>query len=340
MKVCLLGRYFDLRGAGLGRVSMEVRNGLVKKGYSVHTISTNRSSLYSYFSYTLLGIPIKLRKAEYEVYHALTPMEAIWLPKAKSVVTFHDLFQITDPSRVGGGIGYSGWKNLVGRKYFRFAVNIAKKCNKVVAVSEKTKGDLVECLGIPEEEITVIKSGIRNDLKPIRKGDEELRVGYLGQLDRRKRVGLLIEAFKKSSLDELVIGGVGLDESILKKKAEGDSRIKFLGLIPDNSLVDFYNSLDVFVFPTAIEGYGLPPIEAMACRKPTVVLSDAIIPWEIKSRCIIVENLEVLLGNLQYLRNRMAYIDYDSNYAFAKEHSWDKCIEAYIKVYEEVLNGG
>jgi len=336
MRVCLLGRHFSLHGAGLGRVSMEIRNGLVKRGHSVHTISTNGDSLYSYFFYTLCEVPIRLRKEKVDVWHAVTPMEGMWLPKRKCIVTFHDLHLITNSDRVGAGMGGNNLKNLIAKEYFRFAVGIAKGCSRVVAVSEKTKEDLVEYLGVPEEKIKVIKSGIRNDLIPTNRREKVFRVGYLGQLDKRKRVDLLIEAFKRSNLDELVIGGVGLDASMLKKQAEGDNRIKFLGLIPDNELADFYNSLDVFVFPTAIEGYGLPIVEAMACRKPVIVLSDTIIPQEVKSRCIIVEDLEYVLGNKGYLEGLCKNVDYDGNYEWAKSHSWDRCVESYIELYKEI----
>ena len=339
MNVCLLSRYFDFRNAGVGRVSLELMKGLVKRGHSVHTVSTNGTSLYSYFWYTAVGILPKIPRGS-DIYHAVTPMEALYTAGGKnSIVTFHDLFQLTNKDKLGSGLGYSKWKNFVGTNYFRFVVSVAKHSRQIVAVSEKTKEDLVERLRMPEKKITVIKSGIRPDLVPLAKRDKVFRVGYLGQLDRRKRVDLLIDAFRKSSLDELRIGGMGVDGSILKERAGGDTRIKFQGLISDNKLVDFYNSLDVLVFPTWLEGYGLPIVEAMACKKPVVVLDDANIPWEVKKRCIIVEGLGYTLGNLAYLRGLCRTADIEGNYEWAREHNWDKTVDEYIKVYEEVLGG-
>jgi len=336
VKICLVSRHFDFRNAGIGRVGMEVEKGLIKEGYSTERVSTNGSSLYSYFFYTALQIPFRLPKAD--IYHALTPMEAMWLPKKKSVVTFHDLFQITDRSKLGSGLGYSRWKRFIGCSYYEFACRVAGRCKGVTAVSEKTKEDLVEYLGMEGSKIRVIRSGIRQDLTPMRKRDKVFRIGYLGQLDRRKRVSLLIEAFRKSNLDELVVGGTGVDGQMLKEQAGGDERIKFLGRIPDKELVDFYNSLDVFVFPTWLEGYGLPIVEAMACKKPVMVLEDAKIPWEVKKRCIIVDELDYVLGNKEYLEGRCGGIDVESNYLWAKEHSWNKAVSEYIEVYREVLD--
>ncbi|KKK85133.1 hypothetical protein LCGC14_2776380, partial [marine sediment metagenome] len=274
--------------------------------------------------------------------------------------------------KLGSGIGYSKWKNIAGRTYNRFMINISKKCKGVTAVSEQTKKDLTTYLDIPEEKIKVIRSGIRLDLIPMKKKDKTFRVGYLGALDRRKRVGLLIGAFKASELGELAIGGSGLDESILKGLAEGDKRIKFLGRhdnetqlliagtgvdeqklralaqgddritfegrIPDDKLVDFYNSLDVFIFPTWVEGYGLPIVEAMACKKPVIVLFDASIPWDIKKRCVIVDRLDYVLANQTYLTRLCKSVNIEDNYRWAKEHDWDKTVDEYIKIYEEILS--
>ena len=75
----------------------------------------------------------------------------------------------------------------------------------------------------------------------------------------------------------------------------------------------------------------------MACKKPVVVLSDAIIPAEVKNRCVIVDRLDYVLGNQSFLERRGKATNIEDNYTWAKEHSWDKCINEYLRVYEEVL---
>ncbi len=338
MKVCLVSRYFDFRNAGLGRVGTEIMSGLIRRGHSVRTVSTNGNSLYSYFFYTLAEIPFRLPR-DVDVYHAITPMEGMWLPKRKSVVTFHDLIQMLSPEKLGSGMGYSRWKRFIGMHYNKFVINRSKNCARVTAVSEETGSNVIKYLGVPESKVTVITSGIRPDLQPLRPRDGVARIGYLGQLDKRKRVDLLIKAFKESLLkSELIIAGTGLDEPILRELAKGDNRIKFVGRVPDRELVDYYNSLDVFVFPTIAEGYGLPIVEAMACKRPVVVLGDADIPNNVKSRCVIVEDLEVLFSNEKYFRDRCEYNDYEGNYEWAKSHDWDKAVGKYIKLYEEILS--
>lgn len=339
MKICLLTRRFALDSGGIGRVGTEIRDGLGRLGHEVHTVSTDKEDLVSYFKHTFLDIKRKIPKGM-DIYHAITPMESIYLPKEKSVSTILDIIPITNPDKHGARMGSSKLKYTIGKICFNFGCKQAAKCSKIVCISEHVIGEFIKHYGVEEDKIGVIRLGIREDLEPKDEKHGKFRIGYLGQLDRRKRVDLLVKAFKESDIaGELVLGGKGTNEEEIKQLASYDNRIKFLSFVPDNELADFYNSLDVLVFPTMIEGYGLPPVEAMACKVPTVVLSDAIIPWEVKSRCIIVEDLDIVFGNMDYLKGLIRHIDYDSNYKWAKEHSWDRCVEEYIKLYEEVLNG-
>ena len=338
MKICLLTRRFALESGGIGRVGIEIRDRLRKLGHEVHTVSTNREDLVSYFKYTFMDMPFKIPKG-LDIYHAITPMESIWIPKERSIATVLDIIPITHPDKHGARMGGSRIAYTVGRHCFAVGCNSAARCKRVVCISEHVRQEFLGNFSADEDKVKVIRLGVREDLEPREKRNGKFQIGYLGQLDRRKRVDLLIKAFKGSDLDgELVLGGKGFDELWLRSLASGDDRIRFVGVVPDDKLVDFYNSLDLFVFPTVIEGYGLPIVEAMACRKPVIVLSDAIIPWEVKLRCIIVRDLEMVLGNQKYLEGLVRNVDYGDNYQWAKSHSWDKCVKEYVEVYEEILN--
>lgn len=339
MNICLLTRYFDFKGTGVTRIASEVANRLEGRGHNIHRISTTGKNLYSYFLYTAATIPLVLPRKNIDVYHALATMEAMWLPKDRSVATFLDLFTTTNPDRAGAGMGYDKWKLAIGRKYFDIGSKIATHCRHLVCISEKTRRDVMDYLNVPETRLKVIRLGISEQLTPKTKRDNVFRIGTLGQLDKRKRIDFLIRQFKASHIDaELVIAGQGMDRPMLEGLANGDKRIKFLGLVPENGLSDFYNSLDLFVFPTYIEGYGLPLVEAMACKKPAVVMRDAIIPSELMKRCIVIGNLTSLFDNLPMMSWLMKKVDYEGNYQFAKEHSWDKCLDQYEELYEEIAN--
>lgn len=336
MEVLLATRYMDFRNAGIGRVSSSILKGLSKRGFEPHWISTEGSSLYSYFYYTLVELPLHMASlGKFDIYHALTPMEGIWMPKKKTVVTFYDFIPITDLGKAGSGLNASNWVGKVGQEYFRFACRIVSKASGIACISQQTKDELVTLFKVKPERAKVIRLGISEDLIPKPKKDKTLRIGYLGQLDRRKRVDILVSAFHKSKLDaELTIGGIGPDRQALEFIADEDPRIKFLGLVPDLDLPDFYNSLDILAFPTGVEGYGLPIIEAMACGKPVVVLWDAKIPWEVKQGCFMTDNLgQFLIKDLEW---SIAHNKTEDNLEFARKHNWDSCVEEYIKLYKEV----
>lgn len=338
MKVCLLTRRPSLDSGGIGRVSIEIMNGLVKRGNSVQTVFANNVDLVGYFKYTFFDNLIKMPKG-YDVYHAITPMETIWIPKDKGIATILDIIPITHPELHGARMGGNRVKYTIGRACFTIGCKQAAKCRYIVCISDHVKREFIEHFDVDEDKVKVIRLGIRNDLEPKEKKDKTFRLGYLGQLDRRKRVDLLVTSFMRSKIDgELVLGGRGIDEVALKELAQEDSRIKFFGFVPDDKLAEFFNSLDVFCFPTAIEGFGLPPVEAMACKKPVIVLEDAIMPLEVKKRCIIAESLEAVFGqsNCLDILDRVG-IDLEDNYQWAKAHDWGKTIEEYTKLYEEVL---
>jgi glycosyltransferase involved in cell wall biosynthesis len=331
MKICLLTRYFSMQNAGIGRFSLELKKGLEKRGFSIYPVETKSKGMTGLFFHTSMGIAFKIPK-NLNIYHSLTPLESIYIPKAKSVVTFHDLIPWLHSGETTSH--YSGDKisGLISKYYFKYASTKAAQCAAVVCNSEQTKMEVIEHLKVPESRVLVIRLGIDPGLVPLPRKDKIFRIGTLSYLDRRKRIDVLIKAFLDADVDgELVIGGAGSDELRLKQSAGNSSKIKFLGFIPDEKLNDFYSSLDYFVFPSKIEGYGLPIIEAFACKKPVVVLNDALIPEEIKSRCVVMENLA------DFFRNMKMPDNLENNYAFAKEHTWDNCVEQYIKIYQSLV---
>lgn len=339
MNICLLNRYFDFRGTGVTRIATEVTAELKRQGHNVHQVATNGGSLYSYFYKTAIGVNFKLPRHNIDAYHALATLEAMWLPKDKSIATYLDLFTTTNPDRAGAGMGYNKLKLEIGRRYFDLGSKIASRCRFLVCISDKTKEDVIEHIHPDEKKLRVIRLGIQDDLTPLSRNNARFRIGMLSQLDKRKRIDLLIKQFKASRIDaELVIAGQGLDRTMLEELAKDDDRIKFVGLVPNDRLNRFYNSLDIMAFSSGIEGYGLPAVEAMACSKPVVILDDAIIPHEIAERCFKVNNYTDLFNGMD-LDDVLKNSGCKDNLEFARRHSWSNCVNEYIKLYEEIVNG-
>lgn len=336
MRLCLLSRFFDLRNAGVGRYSMELVKRLEDRGVEVEKVSQDGGvplgeGMLKYFFYTAFEVPFKV--PESDVYHALTPLESIHAPRPL-VVTFHDFIPILYLEQVETHYASSKIERWFTSNYFRIACETAvRKADSITAVSQQTKEELVQEFGVDKEDVKVIRHGINPDLEPREKEDDVFRIGTLSFLGPRKRIDLLIRAFLEADIDgELLIAGEGRDLKRLEKIAGGDDRIKFLGFVPEEEVVDFFNSLDVFAFPSKLEGYGLPAVEAMACKTPVVTLSDAVIPDDVQDRTIVVDDLEEWFEDLDF-----SEIDIEKNYEFAEKHDWKECAEEHAEVYGNLV---
>ena len=342
MDICLLSRYFDTNhteGVGIGKVSGELYKQLVKGKDYILPIASRPGGLLTYLVYSSLLIPLDLRGQKFDVYHALTPVESFWIPKKKSIVTINDLFSLINVKGMGSGLQGSEILMKLAQFYYLKACESAIKCKKLVCISEKTKSDIVEILGVNPEKIKVIRPGISNTLEPIARKHKEFTIGYIGALDNRKRVHLLVEAFKKSNIKgRLLIGGQGLEELKLRELSKGSNTI-LLGYITEDKINNFYSLLDLLIFPTSMEGYGLPLVEAMACGVPSVVLEDSDIPTEIKERCIVVKDLTRFLKTLNEYPNIIREVNIKENLKFSKSHRWEETTKEYYKLYEEIHNG-
>ena len=134
MKICILTRRFDLDSGGIGRVSSEIRNGLQKLGHEVCSVSTDEVDLVSYFKYVFWGIRSKIPKG-CDIYHAITPMESVWIPKNKSVATILDIIPITHPEKHGARMGGNVIKYTIGKQCFNIGCKSASKCEGVACIS-------------------------------------------------------------------------------------------------------------------------------------------------------------------------------------------------------------
>jgi len=332
MKICLISRYATLKGAGIGRTASRMYEGLQERGHDVRMIHDG-TSLAAYWLYTVVRKPFMLPRG-YDVYHALSPIESIWLPEDKAVVSVHDLFPVLYEQSQGAGIGQSKLRQQIAREFFEWALYKSAICARVVCNSTLTSSQFLRFADGLCRRADVIYWGISPDLHPVKYAHRrKQRIGYLGQLDRRKRVDMLIDAVKRSRFDgELLIAGAGPDAKALRTQAGDDPRIIFMGFLPDSKLRAFYSSLTALVLPSYMEGWGLPAVEAMACGTPVVVLEDAVMPFEVRDKCYqsadLAGFLDILGDGLELPRGE--HVDW------ARSHTWDRCIAQYEDVYRYV----
>lgn len=178
---------------------------------------------------------------------------------------------------------YSQQYKYLKKPIYKILMKMEKKAyenaNKIIAVSTTTKKGLVDDYKINPEKVVVIHNGVDtkifrplNDVKKIPNS-----ILFVGRLDKRKGVEYLIRAVKnvKDEIPDVklyIIGDGDLKANLQKlAREEGvDNAVIFLGRVPSDELIKWYNSVEVFVLPSKFEGFGIVCIEAMACGTPVI----------------------------------------------------------------------
>ncbi|HTM68619.1 MAG TPA: glycosyltransferase family 1 protein [Candidatus Binatia bacterium] len=193
------------------------------------------------------------------------------------VVTVHDLSFVRFPRFFSAKQRL--WHAAVG------ADRLLRRAAAVVAVSEHTKADVVETYGVPAERVTVASPGVSAAFSP-RPGTEiaalRAKLGlhspyflFLGSLEPRKNITGLIDAYDRvaGGHDLVIAGGKGwLYRDIFRRAAASPKRdrIRFIGYVEGADKPALYAGASALVYPSFYEGFGMPPLEAMACGTPVV----------------------------------------------------------------------
>ena len=270
-----------------------------------------------------------------EVNHFLQPEIYYPVSSGTDIVTVHDLAVIEGLKDIHS-FYEAGRKFLLGKRFKK----TLREADKFIAVSEQTKKEMLE-YDVDEKDITVISHGVREKFSYNKDfSDRDNTIGYLGSLNPRKRVGRLLDEWEQAREDEnledfnLKIGGWGGSKSQeLKDKYHGEKDVEFLGRVPEEDIVEYYNSMKALFFPTEYEGFGLPILEAIACGAPVFVYEDAEITPEVKELCFEVNKVDEAEEKLQEITDEDME---EKSRKIKKEFSWDKTLERTLEVYKNV----
>jgi glycosyltransferase involved in cell wall biosynthesis len=227
-------------------------------------------------------------------------------------------------------------------------------------VSEHTKADITHFLGRPPEDITVVYSGVDGAFRPLeasqvttfrrREFGDRPYILHVGTLEPRKNIDLLIGAFaecrRRLALPHVLalVGARGWQYETLfslVRRLQVEDHVRFAEFVPEEQLPLWYNGADLFAYPSAYEGFGLPVLEAMACGVPTITSASSALLELAGGACLTVEpgSQEALqLALIRMLtepdtRERLRR----SGLARAASFTWDQCARATAAEYHRAM---
>ena len=247
------------------------------------------------------SVPAALRRLGAAVYHSPYYLMPYRLP-CPSAVTLHDLIPLHYPG------DYSAAAILVFRLALRLALRTARR---VIAVSQASAADLQQRLKIHPERLAIIPEAPDPMFQP--QPPEELArvrtryelpaeyVLYLGSNKPHKNLPRLVNAFGQiapvAGQPVLVIAGHWDARHPQARQsaavAAGNARVRFIGPVPPADLPGLYGGALVFAFPSLYEGFGLPPIEAMACGTPVICSNASSLPEVVGQAALLFDPLDV-----------------------------------------------
>jgi glycosyltransferase involved in cell wall biosynthesis len=311
------------------------------------------------------GFSMFLRKFPADVYHIPLNAVPLWMPKPY-LVTIHDMSSLLFANQ-------AGYRNNLRLFYLRRGL---LRADRVLAVSTATRRDVESVLGIPASRVRVVYNAPDLVFSPpsarangaeteaahspeIQRVLDRYRIHYpfllyVGRTNPQKNIPRLVEAFAVARGDlqdhplykdlRLIIIGDEISKHPSLRHAVIQSRVeesvRFLGFVPIETLRAFYQAAAAFVFPSLYEGFGLPPLEAMACGTPVVCSNVSSLPEVVGDAAVIVnpENVfdiargmrELLLDD--ELRSRLI----QRGFEHLKQFSWERSAAQVLLTYEEI----
>jgi glycosyltransferase involved in cell wall biosynthesis len=299
-------------------------------------------------------IPLVLRREHVDLFHAphyvLPP-----LVQCRSVVTIHDVIHLLFPQYLANRLAYA---------YARASLwAAARRADRILTVSETSKNDILRWFKVPAEKITVIYNAIDERFN-VRPSDEQMQrvreryqldqrfVLYVGNIKPHKNLERLIEAFdllRRRGFDQLrllIIGDEISKYPALRRAVHQHKQhkhVRFLGFVPIETLAVLYRQASAFVFPSLYEGFGLPPLEAMASGTPVVTSNVSSLPEVLGDAALLVDPYDpeaIAEGMRQILTDpQLRATLCTRGRACVQRYSWQQSIEQVHRIYFEILQG-
>lgn len=234
--------------------------------------------------------------------------------------------------------------------------SLMKRSNHIIAVSEHTKNDLVSLYDIDSSNISVVHSGISKSFGHIRSLDvQRVRQRYalpsqyilfLGAFEPRKNIVSIVEAFSaiadRIPHDLVIAGERGWQQDRINKVIETSShrhRIHLPGFIVEEDKAPLYAAANLFVYPSFYEGFGFPPLEALASGTPVITSFNSALPEVVGKWATLVDpyNVTQLTRVMLEVLQDNSRISDDVKRAIREEYSWEAAANKTIACIESVV---
>ena len=299
-----------------------------------------------------VSVPNLFRNNNIELYHV--PQNGVGLSNkidCKKTITLHDIIPLKMPQTVSD-------------RYLKIFNDELPKllnyCEGIITVSEYSKKDIAKEFNFPKDKIYVTPLASEKIYVPMSKnkckkiinmkyGISDNYVLYVGGLSPRKNLIGLIEAFSKvnnrNSTKLVITGKKGHSYDMYKKRAEELNIINdviFTGFIPLIDLPTFYNGAEMLVYPSFYEGFGLPPLEAMACGTPVITSNITSIPEVCKDAALLIDpyNIDELSLSIEKLLsdNYLILEMMKKGLIRSTDFSWESTALKTIDAYKKMIN--
>jgi len=304
-----------------------------------------------------VAFPAFLRQLPANLYHI--PLNRVPLLMRKPyVVTIHDMASLLFNAD-------RGWRNNLRQHQFRRGLT---RADRVIAVSAATRRDVENLMGVAPDRIRLVYSAPSAEFfknRTVAEGAEKERILeryqiqypfllYAGAIRPQKNIPRLVEAFAiaRASLTNhpefkdlrLIIVGDEISRYPSVRQAVMQSRVedavRFLGFVPFDTMRVFYSAATAFVFPSLYEGFGLPPLEAMASGTPVITSSMSSLPEVVGTAAMLVnpENVfDIARGIKEVLMNAQLREELiEAGKAHAAKFNWKNTAQQVLEIYREI----
>lgn len=381
MKICIDARWIGEKIAGIGRYTVYLLKYLAeidrRNRYLVlfHKEPVMKrvcdelglqdragweAGLLPYDVFSLRGqweLPRFLRREAVDLYHSTNFMGPLAGFSGKMALTIHDIIPLKFPEYAP-----RSRKSRLFPIYKLLMKRLVSGAGLIIADSEHSRRDIMEFLGVPPGKVRTVYLGVDEKYRPLgedvrNRVREELRIKgklavYAGRADPYKNLISLLKAVRRLNDKGTVRFSIAVagekdarypETGEYIREARMDADVIFMGSLGEDRLIPLYNAADVLVLPSLYEGFGLPPLEAMACGTPVVCSDQASLPEVVGDAALLIDPLDI--GAIADAMERVSLDGdlrrelIDRGLKRAKLFPWRKTAERTLELYESRATG-